>query len=140
MFMLALAAFIPSMNVLGYCFAEKRFLSETEIVSKVIQHVYERYPPLNYGPTRAAIKNSIPYNSLEKFELENKSCCKIVDTTDHQYALFWLDRLRGRAVALVEATYRVESYPEAGSYSEMPAGVMREYHVVTNCGRAWNGI
>ena len=130
----------PTFNAAGYCWSEKRFLSRSELVSKAMEATFSLYPPSDYGGSGMQVSRPIYYASLKDFVLQNEGCCKVVSETDHQYRLSWFHKLQGRAAALVEVNFRVEAEPNAGAYTGLPEGYMRHYHVVTNCGQAWNGI
>jgi hypothetical protein len=138
--LIAVLAVWPVMNVAGFCWAEKRFLSDAEFISAAIEGTYRNYPLRDYSSTGDGVRTPVVYGSLDDFVSANKGCCKFVSETDHQYSLFWFHRIQGLAAALVEIKYRVEADRNAGAALRMPPGFDLRYHVVTNCGRAWNGI
>jgi hypothetical protein len=131
---------MPVLNVAGFCVDELRFLPRSDLISKAIEATYAQYPPLNYGGSGDTVKSATLYDSIDQFILKNKGCCDVVDETDHQYRLSWLHKIQGKAAVLVKVDFRVEESANAGAYTGLPKGFMRHYHVVTNCGRAWNGI
>jgi hypothetical protein len=132
--------FRPALNTAGFCWDEKRFLSDTEFISTALESTYRHYPLRDYSSTGDVVRNPIVYGSLDDFTSANKDCCRFVNETDHQYSLFWFHRIQGLAAALVEVKYQVETDPKAGGALRMPPGKDLRYYVVTNCGRAWNGI
>jgi hypothetical protein len=140
--MIALLSVWPVMNVAGFCWAEKRFLSDEEIITRVIEEVYNNYPPRNYGSSSGAlVQNPITYRSLNDFVAQNKDCCSIVSKMESGLALTWYDSIRGAAAALVEVKFRVEDETNmAGASTGMKPGIALGYGAVTNCGRVWNGI
>ncbi len=140
--LLVALVFRPALNVAGYCWDEGRFLSEEEIISRVIQNTYDYYPPRNYGSSSGDIvKKPIMYKSLNHFILENKNCCRVVSQMDNGLKLTLFDRVFGRSAALVEIKFRVEAEAEhAGASTGMSSGVALGYGAVTNCGRVWTGI
>jgi hypothetical protein len=131
---------MPALNVVGFYVDEQRFVPQSELISKAIEATYAQYPPLDYGGSGETVKSATLYDSLDQFILKNKGCCEVVDETDHQYRLSWLHKIQGKAAVLVKVDFRVEESANAGAYTGLPKGFMRHYHVVTNCGRAWNGI
>jgi len=134
-----------SLNVAGFCYAERRFLSEDEIINRVIDDVYASYPP-SYYQIGVPVKAPVRYSSREIFLEANPDCCAIVrtafgDSSESDFRVPLEFSLRGLNAALVRVIYRVEKNSESlGSSKEMPSGVMREYRRVTNCGYVTNII
>jgi hypothetical protein len=139
-FVLLVVSFVPTLNLSGYCFAEKRFFAADEYLSAAIRESIAQYPPKNYGGSQKLVASPITYQSFGDFLSRNSNCCKLVVETDHQYKLSFLDRIMGKAAALVEVNYKVETSTNAGAYTGLSPGMYRQYHVITNCGHAWNGI
>jgi hypothetical protein len=132
----------PLLNVTGLCFAEGRYLSKAEIISKVVDDVYAYYPPEYYNVGKGEnISAPISYNSRDEFASENPECCRIVSRTSKGFEVDMIHKLKGNAVALVEVEYRVEAdTPNGASSFQMKPGIKQSFYAVTNCGRVWSGI
>ena len=132
-----------ALNVSGFCFREVRFLSEDEIISRVIEDIYSSYPPAYYQ-IGVPVRNAVTYSSREEFVRSNSDCCVIVpsayvDSSESDFRVPTEYSLFGKNRALVRVIYRVEwDPPGSGSSKAMPPGVMRDYRRVTNCGFVTN--
>jgi hypothetical protein len=140
---LALLLVRPTLNVAGYCWEEHRFLSEEEFILRALEHTFSYYPPqeyagLQYGRLEDKIMQPIYYKSFEEFVELNKDCCKLVDEDSEGYRLPWIYKIRGRAAAMVEVIYRVETSEDARSGRGFPAGYNVFYPNFTNCGREFS--
>ncbi len=134
---LALLLVRPTMNVAGYCWDENRFLSDEEFIFKALEETYSYYPPGSYAGLSGKIMQPIEYKSFEEFVALNKDCCKLVDETIDGYRVPWIYKIRGRAAAMVEVIYSVETSENARSGRGFPAGYNVAYPNFTNCGREW---
>jgi hypothetical protein len=132
---LALLLVRPTMNVAGYCWEENRFLSDEEFIFKALEETYSYYPPNRYNGFDQVGPRPIEYKSFEEFVALNKDCCKLVDETIDGYRVPWFYKIRGRAAAMVEVVYRVETSEGAKSGRGFPAGYNVVYPNFTNCGR-----
>jgi hypothetical protein len=136
--------YTPFFNALGYCFAEKRYLSDEELILNAARDIFTFYPPKRYGHTGELIRNPIPYRSFEDFFAANKDCCRIVSEGRKGYRPTWDIVFRGLAAAIVEVKFQVEANPiskyKAVSTEGMPPGYVRYHAVVRNCGQVWSGI
>jgi hypothetical protein len=134
----AAVLFRPALNVAGFCWAEKRFLSDEEMFASAAKAAFEYYPPMHYRTAYAEVVSPIKYASVEDFDARNADCCKFVDSSEAVMASthnYW----RGRVRAYVKVTYRVEIDPQSGgSSSGLPPGMDNVIFTITNCGEAWN--
>lgn len=140
-----LVALKASLNVAGFCHAERRFLSEEEIINRVIDDVFASYPP-SYYELASPVRTPIEYQSRDEFLRANPDCCVIVpsaygDASESDFQVPFEFSLFGTNAALVRVIYRVERTSDGtGSSKAMPPGMMRDYRRVTNCGFVTNLI
>jgi hypothetical protein len=54
-----------TLNYVGYCVPEGRFLSRQELIDIGLRDYFPSYPPLNYTGFQAQVKQPIAYASLD---------------------------------------------------------------------------
>ena len=151
--LIALLFFVARLSYSGYCFKEKRYLSDEEKINLAVQHVVRFYPPnipyeivVENGEqkkirTGRSPKNSLPYRDLKEFLELNPNCCRVVMRANfsdgERYIVEFWDRLFGRTSCLVEVKYFVRYRDDAGVAHSYPA---ETFPAISNCGYLWNGI
>ena len=138
--LLALLLLRPTLNVAGYCWEEKRFLSDEEFIFKALEETYSDYPPQRYNGFDKVGQQPIEYKSFEEFVALNKNCCKLVDEASEGYRVPWIYKTRGLSATMVEVIYRVETSAGAKSGRGLPSGYNVIHPNFTNCGRLWNEV
>jgi hypothetical protein len=136
----------PVMNIAGFCWAEKRFLSQDEAFELAIKSAFEHYPPEHYGHngydnTAPRIRMPIQYGTYDQFKSANPNCCKVVSNAADGFKPDPINRVLGHLAYFIEIKYRVEDEKKTNFASEgLSPGMVRVYGFLTNCGRSWNGI
>lgn len=66
------------LNTTGFCWAEKRWLSEDEKINNVIQHIYAQ-PPTVFDSSKGVlvINPNKGYKTVEDFKKHNPNCCSV---------------------------------------------------------------
>jgi hypothetical protein len=123
----------------GFCFDQRRFLSDEEAFTAVIQEIILRSSHVRVilRPEMVQFRpvKVIRYRDVNEFREWNPDCCKVVphNMGEGPYASF-SQRLFGYASRTVSVDYLVRYVGEDGS--ERIDDTTKKY-VVTNCGRAW---
>lgn len=140
---------IPSLNYSGFCFHQKRFLSDEEKLKIVVARVLLQYPkpnavhdrlsPGNATPRWNTVKswpeNPIPYQDMNEFFTLNPNCCQV--TTNYKSiggegdnTNFW-GRLTGSKSSIVGVKYLLRYRDENGA---MQAKLIEIFPGISNCG------
>lgn len=126
----------------GFCFDQRRFLSDEEAFTAVIQDIIVRSVHIRDIRTPRGIDSrlvrAIRYRDPAEFRSWNPDCCKVVphNIGEGPYASF-SQRLFGYASRTVSVNYLARYVDDDGS--EQTDRTTKKY-VVTNCGRAWDAI
>lgn len=143
----AVAAGYLALNYMGFCYKERRFLSEEEMVSIAVKYILATYPPvvelhegkggavINIG--RGAPERSIAYKGISDFMAENQNCCEKTTIGREGYAISLEYRLLGSANAFVKVKYMV-MYVDVSGVRQ--SSERTEYVAISNCGHPWSGI
>jgi len=137
--------FLPQANLKGFCWTEKRFLTDEERIYRLVERINKRdffnLYVLNeagaylVGPT---VYDVVPYKSVEDFLTSNPDCCKIkkysgiivhgekVDS--HEYSQ------KGLYAGSFYIRHRVK-YIKEGEEKE---GIAIHQGMVTNCGEEFS--
>jgi hypothetical protein len=124
----------------GYCFNQRRFLSEQEYidaaVKEAIRHSSFVQTIIEPGRFRLVSRSIIPFRSGREFRTENPDCCKLLppDIRTNPSPTLW-DRLFGYAATIAVLTYAVKYFDDNGALQN---GIATRYYAVTNCGRVWD--
>lgn len=123
-----------TLNYVGYCVPEGRFLSKQELVDIGLRDYFPSYPPLNYTGFQAQVKQPIVYSSLDDFVARNPDCCSLTSTARKGMTPTLFHRLLGHFASFVKIEYKLEE--------GMPGAPDKNvvWIAVTNCGFPWNGI
>jgi len=133
----------------GFCFNERRFLTDEEKIDLVLDEVIKSYPPvlvehltLNNGKIVSKWfhpKNAIAYKNKSEFFKINDKCCEIVNFGKGDFGLEgspipFFSKLSGGISTFVRVRYLVRF-----KYSNSNK-IFESYYAVSNCGRVWSGI
>jgi len=138
---LVLACAVLSYN--GFCFKEKRFLSDRDYFASAVSEIIERNAQqLITQEPGGTLFRSVPvikYAGAGDFHRKNPNCCKVVadDVANDVPPTSFDQRLFGYIAKFVVVTYVVNYLTAAG---DQKSEKKTEYFAVTNCGHAWNGI
>ena len=136
------------LNYIGFCFKERRFLSDEEKISIAISTTLSIYPPvvLEYGEKDGRVfctggykpANPIYYKNVDEFLLENPDCCRVTEKMERSgYPIRLQLRLLGSANTFVEVKYKAK-YIDANGIER--SQITERYFAISNCGYAWSGI
>lgn len=138
-----------SLNYIGFCFKEHRFLSDEEKISIAIPYVLGSYPPnlLEYGERLGRVvvigghtpAHPIYYKDRDAFLAENPDCCKLtqkMERTKSEFPIQLEHRLLGNSNTFVEVTYKLKYIDETGVERSQ---ITTEYVAISNCGHPWSG-
>src|SRR5215213_679367 len=104
----------------GFCFGQKRFLSDNDYINAVVDRVVaqRRHQLISRegNVIRFTPVTVIPYRDREEFRSENPGCCQIFDSYvgDQFFPSTLLQKLTARAAANVSVTYKVRYLDEQG--------------------------
>ena len=124
----------------GYCFSQRRFLSEQEYVDAAIRETIRYHGFVQRisepGQLRLVPRRIVPYRSLQEFRTGNPDCCKLLppDTRTLPSPSF-CERLFGYAATIAVLTYAVRYFDDNG---DIQNDVDTHFYAVTNCGRVWD--
>jgi hypothetical protein len=130
---------VPALSYNGFCFGEKRFLSDDEFIDVAVATINRvRTHTLKIRHPRAIeIKpvEVINYGSVAEFRKLNPDCCAIIPhNTEVEYVSFW-DQIFGRAAKSVKLRYTLNYLDDNGT----PQSVSNDAKVtIGNCGRVFN--
>lgn len=149
---LAVILFAAGLSYSGFCFKEKRFLSDEEKINVAVADVLRSYPPnvpyenVVEGGERKKIRTNrppkfpIPYRDIKEFFDLNPGCCKVVmqGTHDGEFAgVNFFDKLFGRTSCLVEMSFVVRYRDESGV---VHSHLVKTIPAISNCGYLWNNV
>lgn len=132
---------ILSLSFDGYCFRERRYLSENESFQAAIATILARKSEqlISYRPglINFSAVLVIKYADSDDFRRQNPDCCRAVphNTGDSGPYTSFGQRLFGHAAKIVSVSYTVRYLDEAGARKK---ATKTEQFAITNCGRAWN--
>lgn len=151
-------ATIAGLNYSGYCFKQKRYLSDQEkidiAVAYIIAHLKPRERPVTSYATSPFVEyeergiqkhvrandwpdDQIKYQDISDFYEINKDCCKLVLEGREGFKPSFWDRISGRTSALVYVRYTVRFLTDDGIER---LGKVEAYPAISNCGHIWSGI
>jgi hypothetical protein len=129
-------AVIASLSYRGFCFAEKRFLSDQAFYNAAIDAEIHRSRIALTANFYTRLFAVVPYKDREAFLQANANCCSssrhIVG--DGVPYIGFDDRLFGRAAKVISISYVVNYVDENHNARSAPITVR---YAVTNCGRLW---
>jgi hypothetical protein len=106
------------MNYSGFCWAEKRWLSDEERIDLAIAEVIKRKTAyLERGIGGAKEYELIPYASIEEFKQKNPDCCSIASYPG-AVSSDWFDQWLGFQPSSVPMIWRKRSYIHEGKVYE----------------------
>lgn len=132
---------ISNLSYDGFCFRDRRFLSEKEYFAAAIASMLKRETEqlVSYGPkkVRFSVVHVVKYAGMDDFLQQNPDCCKVVphNTGDLGPYTSFDQRLFGYAAKIVSINYIIRYVDEIGDQKSV---TKTEQLAVTNCGRAWH--
>lgn len=137
-----------SLNYVGFCFKERRFLSDEEKIAIGVRDVLAAYPPVidlyeeRNGEVvevgRSQPDRPIHYKDVDSFFAENPDCCKVTRIMERSgYTVRLEHRLLGSANTFVEVKYKVK-YMDAHGVGR--SSLETDYIAISNCGYPWSGM
>lgn len=137
------------LNFLGFCFTDKRFLSDQEKTNIVVREVLAAYPRPGETVNQVSVvngvqvwtrvkvspENLIPYRDINEFFSQNPDCCKVTKVYhdgEGLVALDFVDRICGRVSDFVEVKYFVRYRDEQGVERKKS---IRTFPAISNCGK-----
>lgn len=144
-------------NYSGYCFTEKRYLSEHEKITAAVTYIINRmgaypqpviafstvyYADVAQGDIRTRVRvkrwaeSPLIYSSVDELYRQNEGCCELVPQGTEGYRPSIWHRLSGKTSVLVRVKYSVRFV----DFDEnMRTGKINAYLPVSNCGVVWSG-
>ena len=133
----------PILSFSGFCFAQKRFMSDDEYVAAAIRQIMRQ--PLQAIVIRGAEEvgykyvHPIPYRDVADFRAANPDCCQFVGHNSglqdgHVYV--W-DQLQGRAARSVYLKYTINYLDDQG---QRQSALLEAELAIGNCGQILNAI
>lgn len=134
------------LNYSGYCYEQKRYLTDQEKIEIAVREILRFYPPTltEYGVSQGgenvvrwfSPEKAIPYQSVEDFFKINKECCEITDYEKGDFGqkgerISRLNKLLGDTSDNVRVRYRVRYFDERGS---LMTRQYESYIAISNCG------
>lgn len=135
------------MDLSGYCYKQRRFLTNQEKIEIAVKEIIRSYPPvvtanitINNGKSATrwfAPKNFIPYQSSDEFFKINKDCCEV---TEHRKGDFWqkgeklslFEKLFGFTSSYIRIRYQVRYFDENG---KLTINYVEPYIAISSCGK-----
>jgi len=146
--------YIGGLSYSGYCFKEKRYISDEEKIKIVVAHVmhmdelrgHEGLEFLHQEDrdrelAKRARETPVNYKNMDEFFALNQSCCTVTrkhtDSEGETYVVGLWDRLCGFTSSLVVVKY-LERYRDK-------KGVVHSTEretapAISNCGHLWSGV
>jgi hypothetical protein len=129
----------------GYCFSQKRYLSDDEKIRLSLTRLLDIYPPAvirkpiesegwsRKGWSISPPSDPIAYRDLEEFFLVNPDCCKVNPTEKYIEGggLTLIERLTGTATSVIEVAYLVRYRDSNGVVQSVKTKT--QLHI-TSCG------
>ena len=134
---LLIGGLVASLSYSGFCFCQRRFLSDGEYIDTVVDHLIalrtHQLVVREAGLVRMSSVTVIPYRNRTDFIERNPGCCRVFNGYfgDEFVPPTYGRRLMGRAAANVAATYVVSYLDETGVQQQTTA---TSRMTVTNCG------
>jgi len=132
---------VLSLSYYGFCFGQRRFLSDAEYFNAVIDEVLQAktysFTTYQQGTVSFNSVKAVQYRDKQEFLELNPNCCKIVlhNVGDQGPYTSFSDRVFGRAAKIVSATFNMRHLDDNGNPQNR---VGTGQYAVTNCGRAWS--
>jgi hypothetical protein len=90
---------VEYLNFSGFCYSERRYPSDAELIARAIAYNLERHSPDS--------SRSKMYASLDDFYRENPKCCEILRWSSGPFGNPLILRLFGVYESLVDIAYRI---------------------------------
>jgi hypothetical protein len=103
-------AWVQYLNFSGFCYSQKRYLSDQELLNVAVQHNIDR--------DKFYFKDQIQYGSIAEFLQLNPNCCALFRRSHHMFAEDIWVRAFGWYVVIAEVFYKIQpSGPDNYYYS-----------------------
>jgi hypothetical protein len=128
------------LNYSGFCWAEKRWLSDEERIDAAIEHlIYRDELYLEGAIAGEKVYKVIPYKSVSEFKQKNQNCCAVVyvsDLTHHPI----LDYILGYTSIWMPEISGIVTYLHNGKKHQVHTRISRGYDgwylvPMSNCGK-----
>jgi len=125
----------PALSYNGFCFSQKRFLSDTEFIDAAIAEIIRlRTHNVIAGGGLKSV-NVIRYENIAEFRRLNPDCCTIVRHNSEVKYVEFDDQVFGRAAKSVSLTYALNHLDE---YEHRKSARSTAEVVIGNCGGVFN--
>lgn len=141
-FLLALIylIYLAWMNYHGYCFEQKKYLSQQELQRSVIAALLKHYPPaverspIAGGWSQSVPARFVPYQDVEHFLSSNPNCCSVSQTRKELEGsgATLMEKLTGTVVSFVDLNYTVRYWDKQNIFQESQ---IKSFQAVSNCGK-----
>ena len=137
------AVTLGALSYKGFCFDQRRFLSDEEAFTAAIGLIIRRSAHVRRIYRNGAIElrpvQVIGYRDIDEFLRGNPNCCKVVphNTGDEGPYTDFSQRLFGYAARIVSVTYAVRYVDEN---KKQTLDLVTQKYAITNCGRAWDSV
>lgn len=122
---------IAAYNYSGYCWEQKRWLSDEEFLLAMLGYVSDGKSSQNI---KKGIRSTETKENLQKFLRENPECCSFTRGSVGMHSTIdWLNRATGSMYAAAVVEYELpEAEKYVGKYNTFP--YYREYLTINACG------
>jgi hypothetical protein len=129
-----------SLNYSGFCWAEKRWLSDEERIDAAIEHLIAQEEMYLDGVDGLKYYKVIPYKSVAEFKEKNHDCCSMAYFSGFQdYPFQFWDGFEARWLPLLLYKGQYEHQGRLYSYEvERWGGEIPPVEFINNCGISYN--
>jgi len=127
----------PFLSYAGFCFEQKRFLSDSEYFAVAISQINGLTSHPIDIPGGYKYVCPIPYKDVAAFRMSNPSCCKFVPPNSGLEVghISFLDRLLGYSARSVHLAYTLNYLDEDGHAQSVATAAQM---AIGNCGQVLN--
>jgi hypothetical protein len=128
------------LNYSGFCWAEKRWLSDEERIDAAIEHLINRDEMYLEGAIAGEkVYKVVPYTTIEDFKEKNPNCCEVAYVTDMTHSPI-LDSMTGVVSVWMPEISGTVNYIHDGKQYELYTKISRGYDgwylvPMSNCGK-----
>ena len=143
------AIYLAHLSYSGYCFEQKRFLTDDEKIRAVVREILVRYPKSGdvvhelkivdgkrvWTKRKKWPESPVPYESIDHFLRLNPDCCSVSDLATYGTGLVKISvmqRVLGRASDFVRINYYLRYLDEKGNENKK---LIQDERVVNQCAK-----
>jgi len=132
--------FLPQANLKGFCWAEKRFLTDEERIYRLVERINKRDFFNLYANRKGiylvgeTVYDVVPYKSVEDFLTSNPDCCNIKKYSRIDVHAKEVDSHEYSQKGLYAGTFYIRHKVKYMKEGEEKEGVAIHQGMVTNCG------